>query len=130
MEINLLFLLKCLFGGMFVLSMGWLNENRKSLKTKITALEERVSTNEKRISSLKYKIETIETTLPATIDEKLQPIQETLQLMTTVITTMNNDIRTLLRKVEENNHSNKVTSAEKEDTEWLVSPSSVIFVFV
>ena len=36
MEINLLFLLKCLFGGMFVLSMGWLNENRKSLKTKIT----------------------------------------------------------------------------------------------
>lgn len=117
MEINLLFLLKCLFGGMFVLSMGWLNENRKLLKTKITALEERVSTNEKRITSLKYKIETIETTLPATIDEKLQPIQETLQLMTTVITTMNNDIRTLLRKVEENNHSNKSTSAEKEDTE-------------
>ena len=117
MEINLLFLLKCLFGGMFVLSMGWLNENRKSLKTKITALEERVSTNEKRITSLKYKIETIETTLPATIDEKLQPIQETLQLMTTVITTMNNDIRTLLRKVEENNHNNKVTIAEKEDPE-------------
>ena len=53
MEINLLFLLKCFFGGMFVLSMGWLNENRKSLKTKITALEERVSTNEKRITSLK-----------------------------------------------------------------------------
>lgn len=117
MEINLMFLLKCLFGGMFVLSMGWLNENRKSLKTKITALEERVSTNEKGITSLKYKIETIETTLPATIDEKLQPIQETLQLMTTVITTMNNDIRTLLRKVEENNHSNKVTNTEKEDTE-------------
>ncbi|NCB78628.1 MAG: hypothetical protein EOM41_01250 [Bacilli bacterium] len=118
MEINLLFLLKCFFSGMFVLSMGWLNENRKSLKTKITALEERVSTNEKRISSLKYKIDTIETTLPATIDEKLQPIQETLQLMTTVITTMNNDIRTLLRKVEENNHnSNKSTLTEKEDTE-------------
>ena len=115
MEINLLFLLKCLFGGMFVLSMGWLNENRKSLKTKITALEERVSTNEKRISSLKYKIDTIETTLPAIIDEKLQPIQETLQLMTPVITTMNNDIRTLLRKVEENNHNSKGTSAEKED---------------
>ena len=118
MEINLLFLLKCLFGGMFVLSMGWLNENRKSLKTKITALEERVSTNEKRVSSLKYKIDTIETTLPATIDEKLQPIQETLQLMTTVITTMNNDIRTLLRKVEESNHnSNKSILTEKEDTE-------------
>jgi hypothetical protein len=38
--------------------------------------------------------------------------------MTTVITTMNNDIRTLLRKVEENNHnSNKSTITEKEDTE-------------
>ena len=118
MEINLLFVIKCLFGGLSIFCLGWLNENRKSLKTKITALEERVSTNEKRISSLKYKIETIETTLPATIDEKLQPIQETLQLMTTVITTMNNDIRTLLRKVEENNHnSNKSTITEKEDTE-------------
>lgn len=117
MEINLLFIFKCLFGGLFIFCLGWLNENRKSLKTKITALEERVSTNEKRISSLKYKIDTIETTLPATIDEKLQPIQETLQLMTTVITTMNDDIRTLLRKVEENNHNNKVTNTEKEDPE-------------
>ena len=118
MEINLLFIFKCLFGGLFIFCLGWLNENRKSLKLRISNLEERVSTNEKRISSLKYKIDTIETTLPATIDEKLQPIQETLQLMTTVITTMNNDIRTLLRKVEENNHnSNKSTLTEKEDTE-------------
>ena len=107
MEINLLFLLKCLFGGMFVLSMGWLNENRKSLKTKITALEERISTNEKRVSSLKYKIDTIETTLPATIDEKLQPIRETLDLMTTVTTNISLDIRTLLKKVEDNQKETK-----------------------
>ena len=110
MEINLLFIFKCLFGGgLFIFCLGWLNENRKTLKLRLNTLEDRVSTNEKRITSLKYKIETI--------DEKLQPIQETLQLMTTVITTMNNDIRTLLRKVEENNHNNKGTSAEKEDTE-------------
>ena len=107
MEINLMFLLKCLFGGMFVLSMGWLNENRKSLKTKITALEERVSTNEKRISSLKYKIDTIETTLPATIDDKLRPIRETLDLMTTVTTNISLDIRTLLKKVEDNQKESK-----------------------
>lgn len=107
MEINLLFLLKCLFGGMFVLSMGWLNENRKSLKLRITNLEDRVSTNEKRINTLKNKIDSIETTLPVTIDEKLQPIQKTLQLMTTVITTMNNDIRTLLKKVEDNQKESK-----------------------
>ena len=107
MEINLLFLLKCLFGGMFVLSMGWLNENRKSLKTKITALEERVSTNEKRITSLKYKIDTIETTLPATIDDKLRPIRETLDLMTTVTTNISLDIRTLLKKVEDNQKESK-----------------------
>ena len=117
MEINLLFLLKCLFGGMFVLSMGWLNENRKSLKLRISNLEDRVSTNEKRINTLKNKVDAIETTVPTVIDDKLRPIQETLQLMTTVITTMNNDIRTLLRKVEENNHNNKGISAEKEDTE-------------
>ena len=107
MEINLLFIIKCLFGGMFVLSMGWLNENRKSLKTKITALEERVSTNEKRISSLKYKIDTIETTLPATIDDKLRPIRETLDLMTTVTTNISLDIRTLLKKVEDNQKETK-----------------------
>ena len=107
MEINILFLLKCLFGGMFVLSMGWLNENRKSLKTKITALEERVSTNEKRITSLKYKIDTIETTLPATIDDKLRPIRETLDLMTTVTTNISLDIRTLLKKVEDNQKESK-----------------------
>ncbi len=111
MEINLLFLLKCLFGGMFVLSMGWLNENRKSLKTKITALEERVSTNEKRITSLKYKIDTIETTLPATIDDKLKPIRETLDLMTTVTTNISLDIRTLLKKVED---SQKETKQDKD----------------
>ena len=70
-----------------------------------------------RINALKSKIDSIETIVQTAIDEKLQPIQETLQLMTTVITTMNNDIRTLLRKVEENNHNSKVTSTEKEDTE-------------
>ena len=119
MEINLLFIIKCLFGGMFVLSMGWLNENRKSLKTKITALEERVSTNEKRISSLKYKIDTIETTLPATIDDKLRPIRETLDLMTTVTTNISLDIRTLLKKVEDNQKETKQDKdcAREEDKE-------------
>ena len=107
MEINLLFLLKCLFGGMFVLSMGWLNENRKSLKTKITALEERVSTNEKRINTLKNKIDSIETTVPTSIDDKLRPIRETLDLMTTVTTNISLDIRTLLKKVEDNQKESK-----------------------
>ena len=102
MEINLLFLLKCLFGGMFVLSMGWLNENRKSLKLRITNLEDRVSTNEKRISGLKNKIDSLENIVPTTIDDKLKPIRETLDLMTTVTTNISLDIRTLLKKVEDN----------------------------
>ena len=118
MEINLLFIFKCLFGGLFIFCLGWLNENRKSLKLRIRNLEDRVSTNEKRINTLKNKVDAVETTVPTVIDDKLKPIQETLQLMTTVITTMNNDIRTLLRKVEDNNHnSNKSTITEKEDTE-------------
>ena len=107
MEINLLFLLKCLFGGMFVLSMGWLNENRKSLKLRISNLEERVSTNEKRINTLKNKIDSIETTVPTTIDDKLRPIRETLDLMTTVTTNISLDIRTLLKKVEDNQKETK-----------------------
>lgn len=47
MEINLLFIIKCLFGGLSIFCLGWLNENRKSLKLRITNLEDRVSTNEK-----------------------------------------------------------------------------------
>ncbi len=62
MEINLLFIIKCLFGGLFIFCLGWLNENRKSLKLRITNLEDRVSTNEKRINTLKNKIDSIETT--------------------------------------------------------------------
>ena len=107
MEINLLFLLKCLFGGMFVLSMGWLNENRKSLKLRISNLEDRVSTNEKRINTLKNKVESIETTVPTVIDDKLRPIRETLDLMTTVTTNISLDIRTLLKKVEDNQKESK-----------------------
>ena len=107
MEINLLFLLKCLFGGMFVLSMGWLNENRKSLKTKVTALEERVSTNEKRVSGLKNKIDSLESIVPTAIDDKLRPIRETLDLMTMVTTNISLDIRTLLKKVEDNQKESK-----------------------
>ena len=107
MEINLLFLLKCLFGGMFVLSMGWLNENRKSLKLRISNLEDRVSTNEKRINTLKNKVESIETTVPTVIDDKLRPISETLDLMTTVTTNISLDIRTLLKKVEDNQKESK-----------------------
>ena len=107
MEINLLFLLKCFFGGMFVLSMGWLNENRKSLKLRISNLEDRVSTNEKRINTLKNKVESIETTVPTAIDDKLRPIRETLDLMTTVTTNISLDIRTLLKKVEDNQKESK-----------------------
>lgn len=107
MEINLLFLLKCLFGGMFVLSMGWLNENRKSLKSRLSNLEDRVSTNEKIINTLKNKVESIETTVPTVIDDKLRPIRETLDLMTTVTTNISLDIRTLLKKVEDNQKESK-----------------------
>lgn len=95
MEINLLFVIKCLFGGLFIFCLGWLNENRKSLKLRITSLEDRVST-------LKNKIDSIETIVPTAIDDKLRPIRETLDLMTTVTTNISLDIRTLLKKVEDN----------------------------
>ena len=107
MEINLLFIFKCLFGGLFIFCLGWLNENRKSLKLRITNLEDRVSTNEKRINTLKNKIDSIETTVPTAIDDKLRPIRETLDLMTTVTTNISLDIRTLLKKVEDNQKESK-----------------------
>ena len=107
MEINLLFIFKCLFGGLFIFCLGWLNENRKSLKLRISNLEERVSTNEKRISGLKNKIDSLESIVPTTIDDKLKPIRETLDLMTTVTTNISLDIRTLLKKVEDNQKESK-----------------------
>ena len=107
MEINLLFIFKCLFGGLFIFCLGWLNENRKSLKLRIFNLEDRVSTNEKRINTLKNKVESIETTVPTVIDDKFRPIRETLDLMTTVTTNISLDIRTLLKKVEDNQKESK-----------------------
>ena len=107
MEINLLFIFKCLFGGLFIFCLGWLNENRKSLKLRISNLEDRVSLNEKRINTLKSKVESIETTVPTVIDDKLRPIRETLDLMTTVTTNISLDIRTLLKKVEDNQKETK-----------------------
>lgn len=107
MEINLLFIFKCLFGGLFIFCLGWLNENRKSLKLRISNLEERVSTNEKRISGLKNKIDSLENIVPTTIDDKLKPIRETLELMTTVTTNISLDIRTLLKEVEDNQKETK-----------------------
>ena len=107
MEINLLFIFKCLFGGFFIFCLGWLNENRKSLKLRITNLEDRVTTNEEKFRLLNNKVETIETTVPTVIDDKLRPIRETLDLMTTVTTNISLDIRTLLKKVEDNQKESK-----------------------
>jgi uncharacterized coiled-coil protein SlyX len=115
MEINLLFIFKCLFGGLFIFCLGWLNENRKSLKLRITNLEDRVSTNEKRISGLKNKIDSLESIVPTTIDDKLKPIRETLDLMTTVTTNISLDIRTLLKKVEDSQKETKQDKGHEED---------------
>ena len=92
-----------------------MNENRKSLKLRISNLEDRVSTNEKRINTLKNKVETIETTVPTVIDDKLRPIRETLDLMTTVTTSISLDIRTLLKKVEDSQKETKQDKGHEED---------------
>ena len=108
MELNILLILKWLVSGLGLVCFGWLVEDRKSLKSKLEKVEDRLSVVEKRQGIIKDKIDNIETTTSALIDSKLEPIHTSLELLTQTITLMRQDVLSLLHKVED-------TKTQKED---------------
>ena len=57
MEINLLIILKWLFSGATLLCLGWLSEERRSLKTRVDILEGKISLLAEDLDNVKDKID-------------------------------------------------------------------------
>ena len=110
MELNILLILKWLLSGLGLICFGWLVEDRKTLKSKIDKLEDRVNVVEKRQSIIKNKVDNIESTTSSLIDAKLVPIHVSLELLTQSITLMRQDVLSLLNKIED-----RQTQQDKHD---------------
>ena len=101
MELNILLILKWLLSGLGLICFGWLVEDRKTLKSKVDKLEERVCSVDKRQGIIKNKVDNIESTTSSLIDAKLEPIHVSLELLTQSITLMRQDVLSLLNKIED-----------------------------
>ena len=101
MELNILLILKWLLSGLGLVCFGWLVEDRKTLKSKVDKLEERLGVVEKRQSIIKNKVDNIESNTSFLIDAKLEPIHTSLELLTQSITLMRQDVLSLLNKIED-----------------------------
>ena len=101
MELNILLILKWLLSGLGLICFGWLVEDRKTLKSKVDKLEDRLTIVEKRQGIIKNKVDNIESTTSSLIDAKLEPIHVSLELLTQSITLMRQDVLSLLNKIED-----------------------------
>lgn len=97
MEINLLLLLKYVGGGIFIFLLGWagwLHEDRKTLKVRIRKLEYKVQNIETKVADTDSKTSQM-------IEDRLKPLQQSLDLMAKTTETINTNIAILLSKIDE-----------------------------
>ena len=100
MEINLLIVLKWLFSGATLLCLGWLSEERRSLKTRVDILEEKISLLAEDLGNVKDKIDCIEVHTDTVISNRLVPIQQSLELVSMNTMAISSDIKRLLDKLD------------------------------
>ena len=100
MEINLLIVLKWLFSGATLLCLGWLSEERRSLKTRVDILEEKISLLAEDLDNVKDKIDSIEVHTDTVISNRLVPIQQSLELVSMNTMAISSDIKRLLDKLD------------------------------
>ena len=100
MEINILIVLKWLFGGATLLCLGWLSEERRSLKTRVDILEEKISLLAEDLDNVKDKIDGIESHTDTVISNRLVPIQQSLELVNMNTMAISSDIKRLLDKLD------------------------------
>lgn len=97
MEINLLLILKYIGGGVFLFLLGWagwLHEDRKTLKVRIRKLEYKVQ-------NIETKVDNSDSKTSQMIEERLKPLQQSLDLMAKTTETININISKLLSKIDE-----------------------------
>ena len=100
MEINILIVLKWLFGGATLLCLGWLSEERRSLKTRVDILEGKISLLAEDLDNVKDKIDGIESHTDTVISNRLVPIQQSLELVNMNTMAISSDIKRLLDKLD------------------------------
>ena len=100
MEINILIVLKWLFGGATLLCLGWLSEERRSLKTRVDILEGKISLLAEDLDNVKDKIDGIESHTDTVISNRLIPIQQSLELVNMNTMAISSDIKRLLDKLD------------------------------
>lgn len=100
MEINLLIILKWLFSGATLLCLGWLSEERRSLKARVDILEGKISLLTEDLDNVKDKIDDIESHTDIVISNRLVPIQQSLELVNMNTMAISCDIKRLLDKLD------------------------------
>lgn len=100
MEINLLIVLKWLFSGATLLCLGWLSEERRSLKTRVDILEGKISLLAEDLDNVKDKVDCIESHTDTVISNRLVPIQQSLELVNMNTMAISSDIKRLLDKLD------------------------------
>ena len=100
MEINILLALKWLFGGAALLCFGWLSEERRSLKTRVDILEEKISLLAEDLDNVKDKIGNIESHTDTVISNRLVPIQQSLELVNMNTINISTDIKKLINRLD------------------------------
>ena len=100
MEINLLIVLKWLFSGATLLCLGWLSEERRSLKTRVDILEGKISLLVEDLDNVKDKIDDIESHTDTVISNRLVPIQQSLELVNMNTINISTDIKKLINRLD------------------------------
>ena len=100
MEINLLMVLKWLFSGATLLCLGWLSEERRSLKTRVDILEGKIGLLTEDLDNVKDKIDCIESHTDTVISNKLIPIQQSLELVNMNTINISTDIKKLINRLD------------------------------
>ena len=100
MEINILLILKWLFSGATLLCLGWLSEERRSLKTRVDILEGKIGLLTEDLDNVKDRIDCIESHTDTVISNRLVPIQQSLELVSMNTMAISSDIKRLLDKLD------------------------------
>ena len=100
MEINLLIVLKWFFSGATLLCLGWLSEERRSLKTRVDILEDKIYLLTEDLDNAKDKIDCIESHTGTVISNRLSPIQQSIELVNRNMMAISSDIKRLLDKLD------------------------------
>ena len=100
MEINLLIIFKWLISGATLLCLGWLSEERRTLKTRVDILEGKITLLTEDLENVKDKIDCIESHTDTVISNKLIPIQQSLELVNMNTINISTDIKKLINRLD------------------------------